>query len=66
MKRGRQLRDCHEEDISQIRIAPDKTKKEREQDAMLKEKLQDKRRQGGQWKIQRGKIVRVGEGTGGD
>ena len=42
IQRGRQLRDSREEDFTNIRISPDKTEWEWEQDAMLKEKLQEK------------------------
>ena len=59
IKRNKELRNVQEERVNRIRISVDKTKREREEDAKLKEKLQEKRREGGRWIIKRGKIVRV-------
>ena len=66
VKRSKELRYVQEEEIRNIRIGVDKTKKEREEEALLREELQEKRREGGQWIIKKGKVVRVSEHQGRD
>lgn len=63
IKRGKNLRDV-EEEVNRIRVAVDKTRKEREEDAALKTQLQERRSQGGKWIIKKGKIVRLTEDQG--
>ncbi|KAG0718027.1 hypothetical protein GWK47_053291 [Chionoecetes opilio] len=66
IKRSKELRNAREDSIRKIGLAVDKTKREREEDALLKEKLQVKRREGGRWIIKKGKIVSVTEGRDGE
>ena len=61
VKRCKNLRDAEEEKFRKIRINVDKTKREREQEANLRERLQEKRREGVRWIIRRGQIVRQEE-----
>ena len=61
VKRCKNLRDAEEEEIRKIKINVDKTKRERKQEANLRERLQEKRREGGRWIIRRGQIVRQEE-----
>lgn len=61
IKMGKDLRNVRNETISKIRIAVDRTKREREEAALLREKLIQKRREGGRWIIKRGQIVKLTE-----
>lgn len=47
--------------IKHIIIAPDLTRKEREENVELEEELREKRAQGGRWIIRKGRIVRLFE-----
>lgn len=63
IKKGKDLKEIRKDAISKFKIGVDRTKREREQDAILKEKLQEKRREGGRWVIRKGRIVRLTEGS---
>lgn len=58
VKSSHQLREQEELWLKKVGIAPDVTRKEREEEARLKE-LQENRRQGGWWIIRKGRIVKL-------
>lgn len=51
MKNAKKLNNVQEERIKKVRIALDKTKMEREEDAKLRDELRVKREEGGKWII---------------
>ena len=57
IKKGNDLRQMRGDDLNKVRIGVDRTKREREQDAILREKLQEKRREGGRWIIKNRKVI---------
>ena len=59
MAKGKQLRNSVGSEIKRISIAPDLTKKEREENNRLLDELSERRAQGGKWIIRRGKLVRL-------
>lgn len=58
VKSSHQLREQEELWLKKVGTAPDVTRKEREEEARLKE-LQENRRQGGWWIIRKGRIVKL-------
>lgn len=59
IKNAQRLREDPNQDNRKVGIAPDMTRKEREENRKLREELQRKRDGGGRWIIKRGKIVNL-------
>ena len=59
IKRSKELKELDNPDIKNIFIAPDLTKKEREEQYKLKEELREKRDEGGKWIIKKDKAVKL-------
>ena len=58
VKRSKRLKSADDGNLTDLIIGPDMTKKEREENARLREELKNKREQGGSWTIRKGKVVR--------
>ncbi|KAK3892244.1 hypothetical protein Pcinc_003865 [Petrolisthes cinctipes] len=64
VKRSKKLKNDDDKVTQKIIIAPDLTKREREENDRLREELRHKRQNGGQWNIRKGKVVRMHEVVG--
>ncbi|KAK3886243.1 hypothetical protein Pcinc_009597 [Petrolisthes cinctipes] len=64
VKRSKKLKNNDDQVTQKIIIAPDLTKREREENDRLREELRHKRQNGGQWIIRKGKVVRMHEVVG--
>ncbi|KAK3879156.1 hypothetical protein Pcinc_016250 [Petrolisthes cinctipes] len=64
VKRSKKLKNNDDQVTQIIIIAPDLTKREREENDRLREELRHKRQNGGQWIIRKGKVVRMHEVVG--
>ncbi|KAK3887867.1 hypothetical protein Pcinc_008017 [Petrolisthes cinctipes] len=63
IKKAKYLKEEEDHRLKRIGITPDLTRKEREENTKLREKLQERRRQGGKWIIKKRKIEPVHEGN---
>ncbi|KAK3887870.1 hypothetical protein Pcinc_008020 [Petrolisthes cinctipes] len=61
VKRSKKLKNDDDQVTQKIIIAPDLTKREREENDRLREESRHKRQNGGQWIIRKGKVVRMHE-----
>ena len=61
LKKIKLLKEVNDSKYKNIRMAADLTRKEREENARLREELKQKRERGGKWIIRRNRIIQVRE-----
>ncbi|KAK4297337.1 hypothetical protein Pmani_011648 [Petrolisthes manimaculis] len=59
ISRGKMLKNDAEEKMKKIGMSPDLTKTEQQENKRLRNILEEKKRGGGRWKIQRGRIINL-------
>ena len=62
IKRSKCLKDEDNSGLKQVIIAPDLTRKEREENDKLREELKQRRQTGGRWIIRKGKVIKLHNG----
>ena len=62
IKRSKCLKDEDNPEMKQVIIAPDLTRKEREENDKLREELKQRRQNGGRWIIRKGKVIKLHNG----
>ncbi|KAK4304810.1 hypothetical protein Pmani_023245 [Petrolisthes manimaculis] len=59
ISQGKKLKNDYDEKIRKIGLSPDLTKAEQQENQRLRNILEEKKKQGGMWKIQRGRIINL-------
>ena len=63
VKRGKNLKEDRDDINQKVIIAPDLTRKEREENERLREELRERRNSGGKWTIKKGKVIQISTET---